>query len=62
MNTPKETQGINIYVTKTGKLRVYRKGNAMNEDGYEDYSELKEWLLWGAIFAVSVVSFLVLVV
>lgn len=34
----------------------------MNEDGYEDYSELKEWLLWGAIFAVSVVSFLVLVI
>ena len=26
VNTPKETQGINVYVTKTGKLRVYRNG------------------------------------
>ena len=37
----------------------------MNDDGYEDYKEykeLREWLLWGAIFTVSVVSFLVLVV
>lgn len=34
----------------------------MNEDGYEDYSELKEWIIYGVVFAVSVLAFLVLVV
>ena len=29
VETPRKTQGINIYVTKTGKLRVYRNGKEM---------------------------------
>ena len=29
IKTPRKTQGIEIYVTKTGKLRVYRNGKEM---------------------------------
>ena len=29
VTTPRKTQGIKIYVTKTGKLRVYRNGKEM---------------------------------
>ena len=29
VETPRKTQGIKIYVTKTGKLRVYRDGKEM---------------------------------
>ena len=29
VKTPKINQGIEIYVTKTGKLRVYRNGKEM---------------------------------
>ena len=29
IDTPRKTQGIEIYVTKTGKLRVYRNGKEM---------------------------------
>ena len=29
VTTPKLNQGINIYATKTGKLRVYRNGKEM---------------------------------
>jgi len=34
----------------------------MNEDENEDYSDLKEWIIYGVVFAVSVLAFLVLVV
>ena len=34
----------------------------MNDDGFKDYTELKEWLIYGLIFAVSVVSFVILVI
>lgn len=29
VDTPRKSQGIKIYVTKTGKLRVYRNGKEM---------------------------------
>lgn len=29
IKTPRKTQGIEVYVTKTGKLRVYRNGKEM---------------------------------
>ena len=29
IETPRKTQGIKIYVTRTGKLRVYRNGKEM---------------------------------
>ena len=29
VKTPRKTQGINIYGTKTGQLRVYRNGKEM---------------------------------
>ena len=34
----------------------------MNDDGFQDYKELKEWLIWGVVFTVSVVSFVILVI